>query len=150
MTMLSRETGWISTNAMHWDSASAFRSWRWKFGRDGWTFWRHILYHLSQEKPVKDSEEYDPKLVKNYLNFIFVLEHSSQENLMFKILGIVQNPKVRYPNFSPRNWEGYDAYSSSVGGKLCLLIGVGTLPLLSRHKNPPIHWPPDPHRFGSS
>jgi len=52
-------------------------------------------------------------------------------------------------NFPPRNWEGYYAYSSRVGGKLCLLIGVRTLPLLSRHKNPPIHRPLDLHRFGS-
>jgi hypothetical protein len=27
-------------------------------------------------------------------------------------------------NFSPRNWEGYYAYSSRMGRKLCLLIGV--------------------------
>jgi len=50
-----------------------------------------------------------------------------------------------FMNFPPRNWEGYYAYSSRVGGKLCLLIDVRTLPLLSRHKNPPIHWPPDLH-----
>jgi hypothetical protein len=37
-------------------------------------------------------------------------------------------------NFPLRNWEGYCAYSLRVGGKLCLLIGVRTLPLLrSRH-----------------
>jgi hypothetical protein len=29
-------------------------------------------------------------------------------------------------NFPPRNWERYYAYSSRVGGKLCLLIGVRT------------------------
>ncbi len=49
-------------------------------------------------------------------------------------------------DFHPRNWERYFAYSSRVGGKLCLLIGVRTLPLLrSRHMNPPIHTPPDLH-----
>jgi hypothetical protein len=53
-------------------------------------------------------------------------------------------------NFPPRNWEWYYAYSSRVGGKLCLLISVRTLPLLRcRHKNPPIHMPCDLHRFGS-
>jgi len=42
------------------------------------------------------------------------------------------------------------AYSSRVGGKLCLHIGVKTLPLLSsRHKNTPIHTPWDLHRFSS-
>jgi hypothetical protein len=41
-------------------------------------------------------------------------------------------------NFPPRNWEGYYAYLSRMGGNLCLLVGVRTLPLLSyRHKNPP-------------
>jgi len=41
-------------------------------------------------------------------------------------------------NFSLRNWEGYYAYSSKVGG--FLHIGVRTLPLLrSRHTNPPIY-----------
>jgi hypothetical protein len=36
-------------------------------------------------------------------------------------------------------WEKYYAYSSIMGGKLCLLIGVRTLPLLrSRHNIPPI------------
>ncbi len=54
-----------------------------------------------------------------------------------------------FMNFPPRNWEGNYAYSSRVGGKLCLLIGVRTLPLLSRHKNPPIHRPLELHRFGS-
>jgi hypothetical protein len=53
-------------------------------------------------------------------------------------------------NFHPRNREGYYAYSSKVGGKLCLLIVVRTLPLLrSRDKNPPIHMPCDIRRFGS-
>jgi hypothetical protein len=53
-------------------------------------------------------------------------------------------------NFPSRNWEGYYAYSSRSGGKLCLLVGVRTLPLLrSRHKDPPIHTPRDLHRFGS-
>jgi hypothetical protein len=33
-------------------------------------------------------------------------------------------------NFPPKNWEGYFAYSQRVGGKLWLLIGVRTLPLL--------------------
>jgi hypothetical protein len=32
-------------------------------------------------------------------------------------------------NFIPRNWEGYYAYSSKVGGKLCLFIGVRIVPL---------------------
>jgi hypothetical protein len=42
-------------------------------------------------------------------------------------------------NFPPRNWEAYYAYSSRMGGKLCLLVGGRTLPLLmSRHKNCPI------------
>ncbi len=44
-------------------------------------------------------------------------------------------------NFPPRNSEGYYAYSSRVGGRLCLIIDVGTLPLLlrsTRHMNPPI------------
>ncbi len=55
-----------------------------------------------------------------------------------------------FMNFPPRNWEGYYAYSSKVGGKLWLLIGVRTLPLLrSMHKNPPIYPPCDLHRFGS-
>jgi hypothetical protein len=36
-------------------------------------------------------------------------------------------------------WEKYYAYSSIVGGKLCLLIGVRTLSLLkSMHNIPPI------------
>jgi len=53
-------------------------------------------------------------------------------------------------NFPPRNCEGYYAYSSRVGEKLCILIGVRTLPLLrSRQKYPPIHTPCDLHRFGS-
>jgi len=42
-------------------------------------------------------------------------------------------------NFPPRNWEGYYASSSKMGGKLCLLIGVRTLPFT----------PHDGHRFGS-
>jgi hypothetical protein len=33
-------------------------------------------------------------------------------------------------NFLPRNWEGYYAFSSKMGGKLCLLIGVRTLPFI--------------------
>jgi hypothetical protein len=33
-------------------------------------------------------------------------------------------------NFPLRNWEGYYAYSSSMGGKLCLLIDVRTLPTI--------------------
>jgi hypothetical protein len=41
-------------------------------------------------------------------------------------------------------------YSSRVGGKLCLLIGVRALPLLrSMHNKPPFIGPPDLHRFGS-
>ncbi len=32
--------------------------------------------------------------------------------------------------FLPRNWEGYYIYSSRVGVKLCLLIGVRTLPFI--------------------
>jgi hypothetical protein len=53
-------------------------------------------------------------------------------------------------NFPTRNWEGYYAYSSRVEGKLCLLLGVRTLPLFrSRHKNSPIHTPRDLLRFGS-
>ncbi len=44
-------------------------------------------------------------------------------------------------NFLPRNQEGYHyAYSLRMGEKLCLLVGVRTLPLLrSRHKKPPHH-----------
>jgi hypothetical protein len=53
-------------------------------------------------------------------------------------------------NFPPRNWDGYYAYSSRMGEKLCLLVGIRTLPLLrSRHTNPPSHMPCDIHRFGS-
>ncbi len=53
-------------------------------------------------------------------------------------------------NFPPRNWEGYHAYLSGLGGKLGLLVHVRTIPLLrSRHKYPPIHKPGDLHRFGS-
>jgi hypothetical protein len=49
-----------------------------------------------------------------------------------------------------RNWEGYYAYSSRMGGKLCLLVTVRTLMLLmSRHNIPPIHSPRDLHRYGS-
>jgi hypothetical protein len=41
-------------------------------------------------------------------------------------------------NFPLRDWDGYYAYSSRVGRKLCLLIGVRTLLLLnSRHENLP-------------
>jgi hypothetical protein len=43
-------------------------------------------------------------------------------------------------NFLWRIWEGYYAYSSRVGRKLCLLMDV---------KNPPIHTPHELHRFGS-
>ncbi len=32
-------------------------------------------------------------------------------------------------NLPPRNWEGCYAYSSRMGGKLCLLVGVRTLML---------------------
>jgi hypothetical protein len=35
---------------------------------------------------------------------------------------------IEFP--SARNWEGYYAYSSRVERKLCLLIGVRTLPLM--------------------
>jgi hypothetical protein len=53
-------------------------------------------------------------------------------------------------NFHPRNWEGYYPYPSKVGGKLCPLIVVRTLALLtSRHKNPHIHMPFDIRKFGS-
>jgi len=54
-------------------------------------------------------------------------------------------------NFPPKLREGYYACSSSVGGKLCLLlVGVRTFPLLrSRHKNPPIYAPHDIHTFSS-
>ncbi len=39
-------------------------------------------------------------------------------------------------NLPSTNWEGYYAYSSRIGGKLCLLVVLRTLPLLiSRHKN---------------
>jgi hypothetical protein len=39
-------------------------------------------------------------------------------------------------------------YSSRLGGKLCLLIGVRTLPLLrSIHNKPPFIGPPDLHTF---
>ncbi len=41
-------------------------------------------------------------------------------------------------NFPLKDWDGYYAYSSKVGRKLCLLIGVRTLPLLNnRHENLP-------------
>jgi hypothetical protein len=33
-------------------------------------------------------------------------------------------------NFPPRNWEGYYASSSKMGVKLCLRIGVRTLPFI--------------------
>ncbi len=33
-------------------------------------------------------------------------------------------------NIPPRNWVGYYAYSSKVARKLCLLIGVRTLPFI--------------------
>jgi hypothetical protein len=47
--------------------------------------------------------------------------------------------------------EGILNPSISLGGKLCLLVGVRTLSLLrSRHNIPPIHTPCDLHRFGSS
>jgi hypothetical protein len=72
---------------------------------------------------------------------------------------ILQNPKALFSvcgghfismNFPPRNWEGYYANSSRVGGKLYLIIGVKTIPLLrGRHKNPPTYKPCDLHRFGS-
>jgi len=53
-------------------------------------------------------------------------------------------------NFPLTNWEGYHAYSSRMGRKLCLLAGVRTLPLLrSRDKNPFVHIPCDVWRFGS-
>jgi len=46
-------------------------------------------------------------------------------------------------NIPPRKEEGSYTYSLSVGGILCLLIGVRSLPLLrSKCKNPP---PPTPH-----
>jgi hypothetical protein len=52
--------------------------------------------------------------------------------------------------FPSKNWEGYYAYSSRVGGKLCLLIIVRTLPpLRSGHKIPVINIPCDLQRFGS-
>jgi len=52
-------------------------------------------------------------------------------------------------NFPPWKWEGCYAYSSVVGGKLCLLQGVRTLPLLrSAHNVPPTPTPHDLHRFG--
>ncbi len=41
-------------------------------------------------------------------------------------------------NIPPRKEEGSYTYSSRMGGKLCLLTAVGSLPLLrSRCKNPP-------------
>jgi len=50
--------------------------------------------------------------------------------------------------FPPRNQEGYYAYSSKIGRKLCLIVCVRTLSLLrSRHKNPCIHTPCDLQRF---
>jgi hypothetical protein len=52
--------------------------------------------------------------------------------------------------FPSKNWEGYYAYSSRVGGKFCLLIDVRTLPLLrSGHKNPVVNIPCDLQRIGS-
>ncbi len=44
-----------------------------------------------------------------------------------------------YINHNMQEWEGHYAYSSRVGGKLCLLIGVRTCPLLrSKHNIPHI------------
>jgi hypothetical protein len=37
---------------------------------------------------------------------------------------------VGYVDFPPRNWEGYYAFSSKMGGKLCLVIGIRTLPFI--------------------
>jgi hypothetical protein len=49
---------------------------------------------------------------------------------------IYHEPNLR--NHDVWEWEGYYAYSSIVGGKLCLLIGVRTFSLLrSRHNIPP-------------
>jgi hypothetical protein len=46
--------------------------------------------------------------------------------------------------FPSKNWEGYYAYSSRVGGKFCLLIDVRNLPpLRSGHKNPVVNIPCD-------
>jgi len=59
-------------------------------------------------------------------------------------------PSIFFLEIGRDNWDGYYAYSSRMGGKLCLLVGARTLPLLrSRHKNPPIHMPCELHRFGS-
>jgi hypothetical protein len=49
-------------------------------------------------------------------------------------------------NFTPRNWEEYYVYSLRMAGKLCLPIGVRTLPLLLSR---PIHRPHDLHKFDS-
>jgi hypothetical protein len=53
-------------------------------------------------------------------------------------------------NIPPKNWEGCYASSSRVGGKLCLLVGVRTIPLLkSWHNTPRTHTLHDLSRFGS-
>jgi hypothetical protein len=44
-----------------------------------------------------------------------------------------------YKDHKAYEWEGYYAYFSIVGGKLCLVIGVRTFPqLTNKHNIPPI------------
>jgi hypothetical protein len=53
-------------------------------------------------------------------NIIFTVKH------LEKICSVCGRHHISI-NFSRRNWEGYYAYSSRIGGKLCLFIGVRTL-----------------------
>ncbi len=64
-----------------------------------------------------------------------------------KICSVLRAPYIH--EFPSANWEGYYAYSR-VGGKLCLLIDLRTVPLFrSGHKNPVGNIPCDLQRFGS-
>jgi hypothetical protein len=65
-------------------------------------------------------------------------------------LGHISSPKALWENLSC-TWRApyvLEFPSYNLGGILCLLIGVRTLPLLrSRPDIPPIHMPRDQHRF---
>jgi hypothetical protein len=65
-------------------------------------------------------------------------------------LGHISSPKALSENLSC-TWRApyiHEFPSYNLGGILCLLIGVRTLPLLrSRPEIPPIHMPRDQHRF---
>jgi hypothetical protein len=50
-------------------------------------------------------------------------------------------------NIPPTKEEGSYAYSLRVRGRICLIIGVRSFPLLSRHKNHPLLMPCDLHMF---